>query len=139
VKRRYLPAVAVVTALVLAGCGGSAKNASTTGGTGTTSTANSKALFLAQLNSLCERANNAFSAAHDLKGQVAVVSHYVSLFGAVKAPPQLRTLYAEYLAVLEKELADLRKGDTKGLFNLAHNQAKPLVEKIGAKGCVTAS
>ena len=134
-----MSAIAVLATLILAGCGGSSTHASNPGGTGTTSTANSKALFIAQLNSLCSKANAAFSAAHDPKGQEAVVSHYVSVFAAVKAPPALQSLYAQYVAVLQKELVDLKKGDSNGLYKLAHDQAKPLIKKIGAMGCVTAS
>lgn len=131
----------VAAGLAVAGCGGSSNHVSTGtgGGTGTTSTASSKAVFLAHLNSLCLRANNAFSAAHNLPGQVAVVSHYVALFGALQAPPNLRSEYAQYVVILQKELGDLKKGDTNGLFKLAHSQAKPLVKKIGATSCVTGS
>jgi hypothetical protein len=128
----------MIGALAVAGCGGSSKHPFASG-TGTTSTAHSRAAFIAQLNSLCTRANDAFSAAHNTQGQVAVVSHYVALFKAVPAPPQLRALYARYLLVLEKELADLKKGDSNGLFQLAHSQAKPLIKQIGATGCITSS
>ena len=141
VKGRYISAIALMATVALAGCGGSSNNSTNGGGggTGTTSTAHSKALFLAQLNSLCMKANNAFSAAHNASGQEAVVSHYVALFAAIKAPPALKSEYAQYVAVLQKELVDLKKGDSAGLFKLAHDQAKPLIKKIGAQGCVTAS
>jgi hypothetical protein len=139
VKKRSISAIAAVVALTLAGCGGSSNHSANPGGTGTTSTANSKALFIAQLNSLCGKADSAFAAAHNASGQEAVVSHYVALFAALKAPPALKSLYSQYVSVLQKELVDLKKGDSKGLFKLAHDQAKPLVKKIGAEGCVTSS
>lgn len=138
VKKRLLPLIAVA-GLAATGCGGSSNHGSSGTGTGTNSSASSRAGFIAQLNSLCNRANNAFSAAHSTQGQVAVVSRYVARFGSLKAPPELRGLYAQYVAVLEKELAALRQGDTQALFKLAHNQAKPLVKRIGAEGCVTGS
>jgi hypothetical protein len=64
----------------------------------------------------------------------------VALFSSLHPPPgQLRTLYGQYVAVLQRELAALKKGNQNELFKLAHNDAKPLVKKIGATGCVTGS
>jgi hypothetical protein len=126
-----------VAALVVAGCGSSQHSPASSAPTGTTPV--TKAGFINQLSSLCTRANDAFSATHNLKGEVAVVSHYVALFGSLQPPAQFRSLYAKYVAVLQKELAALRQGNQNELFKLAHSQAKPLVKKIGATGCITSS
>lgn len=137
-KSRLLTGFVLVgVALAGTGCGGSSKSGGS--GTGTTSSASSKAAFISQLNSLCKKANTAFSATHNVQGEVAVVSHYVSLFGALKPPSELSSLYTRYLAVLRRELAALKHGNQNELFKLAHSQAKPLVKQIGAFGCVTGS
>jgi hypothetical protein len=129
--------VPILACLALAACGGS----SSPGGTvrvvkpsGVTKTA-----FDAQVSSLCSRANSAFGAAKTNSGQVAVISHYLTVFHSVKAPSQLQSTYSQYLAVLAQELAALKQGDTKQLFQLAHNRAKPLAKKLGATGCITGS
>jgi hypothetical protein len=139
VKSRVLAALVAIFALTAGGCGGSSTAGTGTGGTATTSAAASKAAFISRLDSLCTKADNAFSATHNLAGEVTVVSRYLAQFSALKAPPQLGVLYARYVAVLEKELAALRKGNQNELFKLAHSQAKPLVKQIGALGCVTGS
>ncbi|MFL5822262.1 MAG: hypothetical protein ACJ764_02345 [Solirubrobacteraceae bacterium] len=133
--QRFLPALAVTAALVIAGCGGSSTHSTTT----SHAAAQARATFVAQLNSVCMRANAAFAAAHTHSGQVAVVSHYIHVFSSVFAPAELRALYAKYLAVLEQELAALKSGDTNALFALAHSKAKPLAKQLGAKGCITSS
>lgn len=134
-NKRFLT-VSIVVVLALTGCGGSSKHGST--GTGTNA-APTRATFIAQLNSLCVRANNAYAAAPNTQGKVAVIARYVRLFAALQAPSQLKSLYARYVAVLGQELVQLRKGSINGLYNLAHNQARPLVTKIGATQCVTSS
>jgi hypothetical protein len=135
VKKLFLPSLAVA-AIALAGCGGSAHNTTPNPPKPPPVTKDS---FDADLSSLCTRANNAFGAAHNVKGEVAVVSRYVALFASLKPPPQLQSLYAQYVAVLRKELAALKQGNQNELFKLAKNDAKPLVTKIGATGCVTSS
>jgi hypothetical protein len=126
-------------ALAAAGCGGSSKAGSGGSGTGTNSAASAKAAFVSRLDKLCTRADAAFSATHNLQGEEAVVSHYVTMFSALKAPAELSSLYARYVTVLGKELTALKQGNQNELFNLAHSQAKPLVKQMGAFGCVTGS
>jgi hypothetical protein len=123
-------------ALAMGGCGGSSSHKTTAAGAGTTTT---PPTFVAQLDSVCTRADNAFAAAHTHKGQVAVVAHYLQIFHSLPAPARLRALYARYLGVLDQELIDLKRGDSAGLFQLAHSKAKPLAKQLGATGCVTSS
>jgi hypothetical protein len=129
-----LLAVAVVA---LAGCGSSSKP--NTGPNPPKPAPVTKASFLASLNSLCIRADSAFAATHNVNGQTAVVSHYLVLFKSLRPPSQLQSLYSRYTTVLAHELGDLHKGNVNGLYALAHSQAKPLVQKIGAVHCVTGS
>ena len=129
----------VIAALAMAGCGGSSKSGSTTSNTSNTSKTPAHAVFVAQLNSTCTRANAAFSAAKTHSGQVAVISHYIEAFKSIHAPADVKSVYQQYISVLEQELAALKKGDTNALFQLAHSKAKPLVKQLGATGCVTGS
>ena len=123
----------MTAALAMAGCGGSSTHSPTT------SNAAARAVFVAHVNSTCTRANAAFRAANTHSGQVAVISHYIQVFRSIPAPADVKPVYEKYIAVLEQELAALKKGDTNELFSLAHNKAKPLVKQLGAVGCVTGS
>ena len=132
-NKRFL-GVLIVGVLALSGCGGSSKSGGGTGTTGPTT-----ATFLAQLNSLCVRANNAFAAAHATKAKASVVAHYVALFRTVQAPTQLKALYARYVAVLEQESTLIGKGNLNAMFAVATKHAEPLIAQIGAKQCITSS
>jgi hypothetical protein len=134
--RKGIPLVLVIAAcLALAACGGSSKP----GGTVKVARPSpvTKASFDTQVSSLCKRANDAFGVAKTNSGQVAVISHYLTVFHSVKAPSSLQSLYSQYLGVLAQELAALKQGDKKKLFQLAHNKARPLVQKLGATGCIS--
>jgi hypothetical protein len=137
-RKAILSVLAIFGCLAIAACGGSSTTPSATvkaqGAPPLT-----KASFDAQVGSLCQRANSAFAAAKEKSGQVAVISHYLTVFHSVKVPSQLKATYTQYLGVLAQELAALRRGDTKQVFQLAHSKAKPLARKLGAKGCITAS
>ena len=78
-----------------------------------------KALFIAQLNSLCGKADSAFSAAHNASGQEAVVSHYVALFASLKAPPALKSLYPQYVRCCRRNWSISRTATARPL------QARP--------------
>ena len=62
------------------------------------------------------------------KSQTAVVTHYVAAFKSLNPPAQLHSLYTQYVAVLEQELADLKQGNFGGLIKLRDTQARPLVQ-----------
>jgi hypothetical protein len=136
VQKRSLPLLAVAV-LAVAGCGSSSKPNTTSNAAKPAPL--TKATFVASLNSLCTRADSAFAAAHSLKGETAVVSHYLVLFKSLKPPPQLASLYSRYTAVIAHELTDIQKDNLNGLYALAHSQAKPLVKQIGAIHCITGS
>lgn len=136
-RLRYLLPLAV-TAGLLAGCGGSSSGSSngTTSGQGAPSPA--KTAFVSRLNSLCHQANAAFTAAPATpRAEAKVVAHFITLFRKVPAPPQLQKLYSSYVSVLEQELAALKRGNTKAMFNIASSRARPLITEIGARGCLT--
>ena len=88
-----------------------------------------------QLDSICKRANDAYIAAKKPAGQVAAIQHYLVVFRGVKAPQLLRPVYAQYLTVLGKELAALKRGNAAGLVKIRDTQAGPLVKRLGATGC----
>jgi hypothetical protein len=130
-RKGILPVLVVSGCLAIAACGGSG-----TGSTGTTGTsAAAKTAFVKQLNSLCRRANAAYLKAPKQAGKVAAIQRYLALFRKVKAPPELDSSYALYLAVLGKELADLKHGDAAGLAKVRDTQAGPLIRQLGATGC----
>lgn len=139
VRKGIVPAVVVLACLLLAACGGSSSGSGSPGVHVTTSPQVTKSTFDTALGSLCSRANAAFAAAKGNKDQVSVISHYLVVFRSVKVPAQLQSLYSKYLDVLDQELAALKRGDSKQLFALAHNKAKPLAQQLGAKGCITSS
>ena len=132
----------IVCCLGLAACGGSSGSGATkttktptvNNATGPGAVAANKA-FATHLSSICVAANKAYIAAGKPSAQVAVIQHYLTLFQAVKAPPQLDSAYALYLAVLAKELRDLKRGDVSGLIKVRNSQAGPLVRQLGASGC----
>lgn len=135
---RLLRALVASVALALAGCGSSSKSPSTpSNSTSTATSGTSASAFLSQLDALCVRANTAYSNASGVKAQAAVVAHYVATFHSMTPPPQLRALYSHYVNVLELESAALRAGNRAGLNQLVTTRARPLAEKLGAKGCVT--
>jgi hypothetical protein len=134
-RKGILPVLVLSACLAISACGGSSGSSST--GPGTSSTASpaaAKAAFDKQLSSLCRRANAAYIKAS--KGaKAAVIQHYLALFKTVKAPPQLDSSYALYLAVIAKELRALKRGDTAALAKIRDTQAGPLVGQLGATGC----
>ena len=132
-RSRFTLALLVTAALAIAGCGSSSSEKNTP----STTAPVTRQAFVAQLDSLCKRANAAFQAAPNKTAQATIVAKYVAIFRSVDTPPQLKALYARYIAVLEKELADLKRGDTNGLSQLATTQARPLAKQLGATGCVT--
>jgi hypothetical protein len=140
---RFLTALAVSGAVALAGCGSSSKTTSSTSSatssktTSASVTSPTTSAFLGTLGALCVHANAAFNNASGVKAQSAVVSRYVAKFRALKPPPQLRTLYSQYLGVLQLESAALKAGNTAGLQQLVTTRARPLAKKLGAAGCVT--
>ena len=134
-RKGILPILPVLACLAIAACGSSSKS-------GTTAKvqhppAVTKASFDVQVGSLCQRANSAFGAAKTHSGQVAVISHYLTVFHSVKVPSQLKATYAQYLGVIAQELAALKRGDNKQLNHLVVTQARPLAKKLGATGCVS--
>ena len=135
-RKGILPILVVSGCLAISACGGSSGSSSTSAGSGSTAgSAAAKATFVKQLNSLCRRANAAYIKASKQSGQVAVIQHYLTLFRKVKAPPQLDSSYALYLAVLGKELRALKRGDSKALGKIRDTEAGPLVGQLGATGC----
>jgi hypothetical protein len=90
---------------------------------------------VAQLNSVCKRANAAYLAAKKPAGQVAAIQHYLGVFHGVKPPPLLQPEYSKYLTVLAKELAALKQGNGAKLVKIRNTQAGPLVKRLGATGC----
>ncbi len=131
-----------ICCLGLAACGGSSgsgatkstKTGTVSNATGPGATAANKA-FATHLSSICVQANKAYNATSKQSAQVAVIQHYLTVFQGLKAPPQLDSAYALYLAVLAKELRDLKQGDTAGLIKVRDSQAGPLVRQLGATGC----
>ena len=126
----FLSALALCAALVIAGCGGSSHSTPTITTSGIT-----KATFVAQLNSVCDRANGAFDKASSEKARVSVIDHYLVVFKSVGVPSDLKSAYSEYVNVLSQELAKLKTGDTAGLRALASTKARPLAVKLGATAC----
>ncbi len=131
----------VALALALAGCGGSSGGGSRSTAASTSTTASAtvpgQAAFDAQLGAACKRANAAFANASTSKGKAAAISHFLTSARSIKPPSQLQTLYSRYLDVIGKELKLQQKGNSAGLFRLASGEARPLVQQLGAKGCLT--
>jgi predicted small secreted protein len=138
-RKAILPVLVVIACLGLAACGGSSGSSSTTssGGSQTSGGASafSPAAFRTQLSGICRRANAAYNKAPTQAKQVGVIQHYLGVFRALRAPKELDSAYALYLAVLAKELRDLKKGDAAGLAKVRDTQAGPLVRQLGATGC----
>jgi hypothetical protein len=130
--------VLIICCVGLAACGGSSGSGSTKAtktGTVTTSAAISNAAFAAQLSSSCKRANAAYNSAKGQSGQVAAIQHFLTDVQGLKAPSQLDSAFALYLAVIAKELRALKRGDSAGLGKIRDSQAGPLVRQLGATGC----
>ncbi|HEY1523917.1 MAG TPA: hypothetical protein VGF70_12970 [Solirubrobacteraceae bacterium] len=138
-RKWILPVLVVIACLGLAACGGSSGSGSTAArGSSTAASGTSgvtEAAFRKQLSSICRRANAAYNKAPKQAGKVAVIQHYLDVFRAVKAPKLLDSPYALYLAVLAKELSDLKNGNAAGLAKVRDTQAGPLVRQLGATGC----
>jgi hypothetical protein len=145
-RKWILPVLVVIACLGLAACGGSSGSGSTaargssTAARGSSTAASgtsgvTEAAFRKQLSSICRRANAAYNKAPKQAGKVAVIQHYLDVFRAVKAPKLLDSPYALYLAVLAKELSDLKNGNAAGLAKVRDTQAGPLVRQLGATGC----
>jgi hypothetical protein len=136
-RKGILPILAILACLAIAACGSSSKPSTTAKVQHPPPV--TKASFDAEVGSLCQRANSAFGVAKTHSGQVAVISHYLTVFRSVKVPSQLKATYAKYLGVIAQELAALKRGDKNQVFQLAHSKAKPLARALGAKGCITGS
>jgi hypothetical protein len=134
VRKGFVPVVVALACLLLAACGSS-------GSGGTVRVVHTppatKATFAVALGSLCQKANNAFGVAKGNKDQVSVISHYLIVFRSLNVPANEKSLYDQYLGVLQQELAALKSGDSNKLFTLAHTKARPLAQQLGAKGCIT--
>ncbi len=122
---RSLPALTVIVALALAGCGASSPKPPTT------------AAFRSSLSALCAQGNTAFNKVSGVKAKSAVVAQYVTKFEALRPSPQLSSLYSRYLAVLRQESAALTAGNAAALTQLVRTKAHPLAEQLGATGCVS--
>ena len=129
-----MPAVVVLACLGIAACGGSGSSSTVRVLRPTQAT---KASFVAQVNSICTRADNAFVAAKTPKGKVSVIQSYIGVFKGVKVPSDLQADYARYVSVLTQELADLKHNDSSGLVKLRDSQARPLAQKLGLTACIS--
>jgi hypothetical protein len=134
VRKGFVPVVVAFACLLLAACGSS-------GPGGTVRVVHTppptKAGFAVALGSLCTRANSAFGVAKGNKDQVSVISHYLIVFRSLNPPASEKSVYSQYLGVLQQELAALKRGDSSELFKLSRTKARPLAQQLGATGCVT--
>lgn len=132
--------VLVVCCLGLVACGGSSATSSTTPASTRPIRTHpppspAEVAFAAHLSSICRKANAAYNAAHNSKGQVAAIQRYLVVFRGVKAPARLQSIYSRYVAVLAAELAALKGGDSKKLIEIRDTKAGPLVRQLRATGC----
>lgn len=126
-------ALVIIVGVGLAACGGSSHHSATSSSTSGTSSARSR--FIARLDSLCNQTNAGYQAAPSVSAATAVIEQYMPRFRALQPPPSLAALYSRYTTVLERELADLKRGQQAVVTRLAQTQARPLALRLGASDC----
>jgi hypothetical protein len=121
-SKHYGVGVAAITAIAVAGCGGSSNHNVGYGA------------FDAQLNSLCSQANAAVNAASGTNAKLAVVQTYVKQFQGLTPPSQLKSIYDQWTSTQSQTVDALKSGNLATAQTL-NKQGNTLASSLGAATC----
>jgi hypothetical protein len=130
--KRYLTLALCGGAVAIAGCG---SNNSSSSGTGAATGAASKAVFSTDLNALCKQGNAAAKAVQSDPAKFEqVIEQYLPKFQALSASGGQQAIYANFVANIQKEAANLKAGNVKAAL-AANNAKKTLAKQLNAPAC----
>lgn len=146
------PALCVLTAVILAGCGASAhtRTSASASGTVTSSTMSSVAShtvstpgFAVALNQLCQQSRRALLTAFQtgqarvLDGPTAakITGPYVQRIALLSPPSGLTAAFHRYVALIEQQAADDRSANINAAATLAPER-DALARRLGASACI---